>query len=237
MEIKSGKMEYQEAIQLLDGKIDLTPEEFRKLNEYYRRYAFTVSGYSEISIINKIKEALIQAIDEGQSMSEFKEQINSYLEDHGYKGMNNYQIDNVFRTNVQTAYQVGHYKQMTKPSVMHLRPYWMYDAVNDSRTRPAHLAMNGRVYPADHPVWDTWYPPNGYRCRCTVRTLSKRQVEQMGLTVETEEPYYGFTPDGQMIPVRPDPRFDYNPAKLEFEPDLELFPKELREAYERRNAK
>ena len=48
--------------------------------------------------------------------------------------------------------------------------------------------MDGRVFQADSPVWDTWYPPNGFRCRCTVRSLSKRQVEQMGLTVEEKAP-------------------------------------------------
>ena len=86
-------------------------------------------------------------------------------------------VDLIFRTNIQTAYNVGHYEQMTDPGVMKLRPFWQYDAVNDTHTRPSHLAMDGKVFPADHPVWNTWFPPNGFRCRCTVRTLSKRQVE------------------------------------------------------------
>jgi uncharacterized protein with gpF-like domain len=29
---------------------------------------------------------------------------------------------------------------------------------------------------ADHPFWDTWYPPNGFRCRCGVVTLSADNV-------------------------------------------------------------
>lgn len=99
----------------------------------------------------------------------------------------------------------------------------MYDAVNDSHTRPSHLAMDGKVFPADSPIWDTWFPPNGFRCRCTVRTLSKRQVEQRGLKVETSFPA-----------VAPDPHFSSNPAKVRFEPDMKDYPEPLVKAYQNR---
>ena len=138
-----------------------------------------------------------------------------------YDGVTPYQAENIFRTNVQTAYNVGHYKQMTDPDMMELRPYWQYDAVNDSRTRPSHLAMDGRVFPADSPVWDTWFPPNGFKCRCTVRTLSKRQVERMGLQVETQLPKSGILEDGRFVNLMPDPHFATNPAKTPWRPDLE----------------
>ena len=100
--------------------------------------------------------------DRGNTLAEFRDNMNGFLEREGYEGITPYQAENIFRTNIQTAYNVGHYKQMTDPEVMKLRPYWQYDAVNDSRTRPSHLAMDGRVFPADSPVWDTWFPPN--RC-------------------------------------------------------------------------
>ena len=108
-------------------------------------------------------------------------------------------------------------------TVMELRPFWQYDAVNDSHTRPSHLEMDGRVFPADSPVWNTWFPPNGFKCRCTVKTLSKRQVEQRGLTVETSFPA-----------VAPDPHFGTNPAKVRFEPDLKDYPEPLVKAYQAR---
>ena len=149
--------------------------------------------------------------------------MNDFLEEEGYEGLDPFQADNIFRTNLQTAYNAGHYRQMTGPDVLRLRPYWQYDAVNDAHTRPSHLAMDGRVYPADHPVWDTWFPPNGFRCRCTVRTLSKRQVEALGFQVETEFPA-----------ILPDPHFGSNPAKVPFSPDLKGYPAPLVKAYRER---
>lgn len=43
-----------------------------------------------------------------------------------YEGITPYQAENIFRTNIQTAYNVGHYKRMTEPGVKALRPYWQY---------------------------------------------------------------------------------------------------------------
>jgi len=56
----------------------------------------------------------------------------------------------------------------------------MYDAINDRRTRPAHAAMDGYIAPHDDPIWNTWYPLNGYRCRCSVIALSERQAHARG---------------------------------------------------------
>ncbi|AHJ98946.1 phage head morphogenesis protein [Hymenobacter swuensis] len=42
-----------------------------------------------------------------------------------------------------------------------------YETVGDSRVRPEHRAWDGITLPADHPWWQTHYPPNDWLCRCT----------------------------------------------------------------------
>ena len=169
-------------------------------------------------------DEILAALEDGNTLSEFRSRMNEFLTSEGYEGLDPLQADLIFRTNIQTAYNVGHYEQMTDPGVMKLRPYWQYDAVNDAHTRPSHLAMDGRVFPADSAVWDSWFPPNGFRCRCTVKTLSKRQVEARGLKVEQS------APGG----VMPDPHFSTNPAKVRFTPDLKDYPEALVKAYQKR---
>lgn len=149
------------------------------------------------------------------------------------RDMTQTQADNIYRTNVQTAYNAGHYERMTDPDVTALRPYWEYVAVDDGHSRPAHLAMNGLVARHDSPIWDTWYPPNGYRCRCTVRTLSQRQVEERGLKVYEEVPDRAELPDGRFTTMLPDRRFGTNAAKARYEPDLTGYPDALVKAFER----
>ncbi|MDE6456450.1 MAG: phage head morphogenesis protein [Dysosmobacter sp.] len=210
------EMTFGEAVDYFKERIPVTADAFYQITEEYRSLAFTVGGYTKAQILKKFYDALLTALEDGGTLREFREDMNSFLEKEGYEGLAPQQAELIFRTNIQTAYNVGHYKQMTDPAVKKLRPYWQYDAVNDAGTRPSHLAMDGKVFPADSPVWDVWFPPNGFKCRCTVRTLSKRQVERRGLTVEREFPA-----------VEPDPHFGTNPAKVRFQPDLKGYPEPL----------
>ena len=216
-------MTFQEAVDYFKERIPVTAETFYQIAEEYRALAFTISGYTKAQILKKFYDELLSVLEEGGTLQEFQSNMNDFLESEGYEGLAPQQAELIFRTNIQTAYNVGHYQQMTNPAVKELRPYWQYDAVNDEATRPSHLAMDGKVFPADSPVWDVWFPPNGFKCRCTVRTLSKRQVEQRGLTVEQEFPA-----------VEPDPHFGTNPAKVRFQPDLKGYPAPLAKAYRAR---
>lgn len=222
--IFSKGLTFQEAADYFKERVPVTASQFYKISEQYRSLAFTVSGYTKAHILKKFYDELQTALEDGTTLSQFRSNMNEFLEANGYEGLDPLQADNIFRTNIQTAYNVGHYQKMTDPTVMKLRPYWQYDAVNDSHTRPSHLMMDGKVFPADSPVWDTWYPPNGFRCRCKVRTLSQRQVEQRGLTVEAAAP----------SALRPDPQFDTNPAKVRFTPDMKDYPASLVKAYQKR---
>lgn len=216
-------MTFEEAVDYFKGRVPVTAEVFYRIAEQYRGLAFTVSGYTKAQILKRFYDEILAALEDGNTFSEFRRSMNDFLKAEGYEGLDPLQADLIFRTNIQTAYNVGHYEQMTDPGVMKLRPFWQYDAVNDTHTRPSHLAMDGKVFPADHPVWNTWFPPNGFRCRCTVRTLSKRQVEARGLTVEDEFPA-----------IAPDPHFGTNPAKVKFTPDLKGYPDTLVKAYQNR---
>lgn len=227
------EMTYEQATDYFKGKLAMSSKDFYKLQDKYRALAFTVSGYSSVKIIQTFQDELTRAITDGISMGQWKSDMDGFLERNGYTKMHPLQAENIFRTNIQTAYNVGAHEEMTNPAVMRARPYWQYDAVDDHRTRPSHLAMDGKVFPADSPVWDTWYPPNGFRCRCSVSTLSEDEVKRQGLTVETEVPDRVSTGMGYVAMV-PDKDFNYNPAKVQFSPDLTDVPAPLRKAYERR---
>ena len=103
------------------------------------------------------------------------------------------------------------------------RPYWEYDAVNDRRTRPEHKALDTLVYPADHKFWDTYYPPNGFLCRCGVMTLSVRELEREGLTVRTKIP----------AGVKVDEGFDFNIGKQDAKIDISKYPEDWQKKYKK----
>jgi SPP1 gp7 family putative phage head morphogenesis protein len=211
----------QEAIAFWRNKVPMAPKEFNTLAAEAKLRAFAVSGIAKGAELETVYAAMQRAIEQGTTFEQFKQECGPIFERRGWTGKRSWRVDNIFRTNVQTAYHVGRYKQLRQATAT--RPYWMYDAVNDRRTRPTHRALNGQVYPADHPFWDTWYPPNGFRCRCGVTSLSARQVERMGVTVAREVPELIEPIDpvtGNRMPavqLLPDPGFAYNPGKSYWE--------------------
>lgn len=48
-----------------------------------------------------------------------------------------------------------------------------YRTANDDRVRPQHAALHGVTLPISDPFWQTYYPPNGWNCRCTVVQVRK----------------------------------------------------------------
>ena len=55
----------------------------------------------------------------------------------------------------------------------------------DASTRPEHAMLNGLVYRYDDPFWQSFYPPNGWRCRCRVVALSDYNVQKKNRTVSS----------------------------------------------------
>ncbi len=208
-----------EAQQFWRDKLPLSPGQFSRLSDEAKTRAFAVSGIAKGDELTTVFQAMQKAIDKGTTLEDFKRDCAAIFEKRGWVGKRAWRIDNIFRTNIQTAYSVGRYRQMME--VADVRPFWQYSAVNDSRTRPTHRALHGKVFRFDHPFWDTWYPPNGFRCRCGVVTLSESELERDKLTAETADPtgklIEPIDPQtGNKMPARllmPDPGFSSNPGK------------------------
>lgn len=55
-------------------------------------------------------------------------------------------------------------------------PLLQYQTVGDSRVRPEHVALDNIIRPVGDKFWNNYYPPNGFRCRCTVIQLSEGEI-------------------------------------------------------------
>lgn len=52
-------------------------------------------------------------------------------------------------------------------------PYLQYVAIIDENTRDEHAALDGIIKKINDSFWDTYFPPNGYNCRCSVDRLRR----------------------------------------------------------------
>lgn len=172
---------FLEAIQYAQLKKIVLPDEFYSLDLRTRQYASTVSFLTSLEQINTVMQAINKSIADGSTFEDFKDLV----ADKGIDLPESY-LNNVFRTNIQSAYAHGRWQQQQRNKAA--RPYLMYSAIDDSRVRPSHLAMNRIIRHIDDPFWLIWYPPNGFRCRCTVIALTEKQALKYGITSDEDLP-------------------------------------------------
>lgn len=208
----------QEAIAFWRDKVMMSPKAFNLLPDEAKLRGFAVSGIAKGAELETVFASLQKALDSGISYGDFKRDCAAIFDKRGWTGKRAWRVDNIFRTNIQTAYSVGRYKQLMAKAD---KFYGEYDAVNDSHTRPTHAALDGMIFPLDHPFWDTWWPGKEYRCRCSVNPVHKYVVEEEGLTVQTKDPTNTLvtpidpTTGNPLPPVQliPTPGFAYHPGK------------------------
>jgi len=58
-------------------------------------------------------------------------------------------------------------------------PLLQYQTVGDGRVRPTHQLLDNIIKPVNDKFWDKYYPPNGWRCRCTVMQQSEGEVSDL----------------------------------------------------------
>ena len=212
--------------------------------------AFTVAGVLKAEVLQDIRDALDAALAEGKTYDEFVRNLKPFLQKRGWWGsvhnpetgeilpgraMTPRRLATVYRTNMQSAYMAGRYKAQLENA--DARPYWTYVAVMDGRTRGSHAAMHNRTFRYDDPIWQAWYPPCGYRCRCRVVARSAAELEADGLALSQGEgrmqtrtvdlgkngkiSLTGYRDaSGQWL--APNPGFDSNPGRGAYGTDMAL---------------
>lgn len=163
--------------------------------------SFTVAKAARLDILTDIRSEVQRALDEGITAREFADALEPRLKAKGWWGRqvivdpaggadlvqlgSPHRLKTIYRTNLKTARAVA--QQQIQRATADKRPYWMYDAMDDARTRPEHAALDGMVFRHDDPFWDTHYPPNGFNCRCRVRAFTAEEIEDRGLVISSSK--------------------------------------------------
>lgn len=89
---------------------------------------------------------------------------------------------------------------------MEFLPMLQYETVGDRRVRPEHARLDNITKPANDPFWDTYFPPNGWRCRCTTLQLTDSAKETKIKTKDLPkiDPLFSFNPGVRKIVFSPE---------------------------------
>ena len=143
--------------------------------------ALFVSGV-DLDTTTRIKEAIADVIRSGPTkkpigLPEFIDR--AQLE--GAANLSRSRLETVLRTNMTTAAVDGQRATYRKPEVQRIAPLVMLLEIDDSRSRPTHQAMHGYVNTSEefdrYGIW----PPAGYNCRGSTRSVSLAEGARLGL--------------------------------------------------------
>ena len=193
------KMEPEEIVNYFQSKGLKTSYNWREVYEEAHAKAFTVAKMTDIDLLKDTHDMLTKSIKEGWSEGHWTREAKDLFAKKGWTGFKEVEnpetggketvelgtprrIKNIFRNNINSAYAAGRYKQQLED--VDIAPYFQYMCILDESTRPEHRAMHGKVFRYDDPFWAAFYPPNGWGCRCFVRSLTPNEIKKRGLTVE-----------------------------------------------------
>ena len=164
---------------------------------------FTVAKAMHVDVLEAVKTALQKAIDEGIPLEQFTRELKPRLRKLGWWGQKELvdpltgearrvqlgsprRLRTIYRANIRTARAVGQWEriQRTKRAL----PYLVYLLGPSERHRPQHQAKAGLVLHVDDPLWQTWYPPNGWNCKCHVRQITRREADERGISDSPDVP-------------------------------------------------
>lgn len=213
-------------------------------------YQFTISRLARLDLLQALHEAILKSVEGDLSRTDWMKDAEALLTDAGWWGIKAVtdpadgevkltkfdpaRLRLIYDTNTRQAYATGQWERLQRAK--RTQPYVRYITQRDERVRESHRAWDNLVLPADHPFWHTHWPPNGWRCRCRVNTMSQRDydkgytLDRPGAELNANAPVikvplkkdapqiierdYVNPRSGEVVkvPVGVDPSFAYNPG-------------------------
>ncbi len=195
---------------------------------------FVVAKAMRDEVLETIRGALDRALEGGGTLASFMDELEPELKRLGWWGrgmerdpltgaLKNVQLGSprrlrvIFDANMRAAHAAGKWARIER--VKDAFPFLRYVQIQRDTKREEHARYHDLIRPVDDPVWERIYPPNGWRCGCTVQQLSQAMMDRRGMSV-TED----FTlkergvlnkRTGQIEPTAlgVDPAWDGNPGK------------------------
>lgn len=138
-----------------------------KMRERLTRSNYIFSG---IKTFHELNEAFPSMLDENGNKKPFERFLNDVQKINDTYNANYLHAEYNF---VQaSATMAAKWEQFSEDGD---RYNLQYRTAKDDKVRPEHAALDGVTLPMSDSFWETYYPPNGWNCRCTVVQVRKQK--------------------------------------------------------------
>ena len=227
-----------EALDYLAGRGDLTKTfSWQDLWQEEHAQQFTVSRLARLDLLQALRDSITRSVQGDLSRRDWMRDAEELLTDAGWWGtkavtdaltdeivftkFDPARLKLIYDTNTRQAYSAGLWERIDRNKKTH--PYVRYITSNDDRVRASHRPWHNLTLPADDSFWKTHWPPNGWRCRCRVMSMSQREFDKgkapdgsalndLAPEVVMRDYLNKRTGEVTQVPAGIDPGFAYNPG-------------------------
>jgi SPP1 gp7 family putative phage head morphogenesis protein len=176
-----------DAIKVSSKKWRLSEQELRSK---YRGTALELSSKVSFEVQKKLLAVQNATVSGGLHVVDSAKYLENAYTTLGLTSSGPHLFESLARTASSHAYNAGKYIAEQSPEIQEILWGYTYYCITDDRVREDHLAMDGVARKKDDPIWQRWYPPNGWNCRCLL-VPEFEQVKQTR-TPKNANPDAGF---------------------------------------------
>ncbi|GKS96993.1 phage minor head protein [Acidovorax sp. SUPP2825] len=187
------KLPPEDAVAWLAGRGQLTRSfAWQDVFQDEHGHQFTISRLTRLDLLQAIHDAIVQSVQGDLSRSDWMQDVEQLLRDAGWWGtkavtdpvdgdikltrFDAARLRLIFDTNTRQAYATGLWDRVERSKRTH--PFVRYITRQDERVRASHRAWDNLALPVDDPFWLQHWPPNGWRCRCRVMSMTQRDYDK-----------------------------------------------------------
>ena len=165
-----GNKDVQEFISTHATMLDNSFKQVKMSDKMRERLTRSNYIFSGIKTFHELNEAFPSMLDENGNKKPFERFLNDVQKINGTYNANYLHAEYNF---VQaSATMAAKWEQFSEDGD---RYYLQYRTAKDDKVRPEHAALDGVTLPMSDSFWETYYPPNGWNCRCTVVQVRKQK--------------------------------------------------------------
>lgn len=170
------------------------------LQQQLRNNAYVFAAFKSHQEVQQLGQALLNDKGELRSFAEFKQIATKITEQFNVDWLRS-----EYNLAVANGQMAANWIRIQESKEQ--LPYLKYQTIGDDRVRDEHRSLDGVLRKVDDSFWDTWYPPNGWGCRCEViqsesgretktiklpeqKALFKNNVGKSGEVFTAEHPYF-----------------------------------------------
>jgi SPP1 gp7 family putative phage head morphogenesis protein len=183
------------AVAVMKKRLELSTAQLEALRREFGKEAVNVTNGFNNELENALREAMVRIVEQGEAAPQGLNLLREAMRRVGIDDEAPYRLETYYRTQVQQAYGASRWQAAQEPEIAEILWGFEYVAILDDRARPSHAARDGMRLAKNDPTWTSWWPPNGFNCRCTTIELFAAQ-----------EPVRKGSGD-------PDPGFSFNPGQ------------------------